>query len=94
MTEMLVRPDSVAMPIGTALKNVAKLNDLPPFVRLYQSGRKAVVVVHRKYSDQWRAALGAQAFVADTDNDGLTLWTSELFWFGACVQLVYGGRDA
>lgn len=85
----MVHPDNTAVPVGTALKNLAKVHDLPPFVKLFQSGQTALIVVHRKYADAWRAALGAGEFTPDTEGD-TTTWTAEAFWMGARVRVVYG----
>ena len=92
MTTIVVRPDALAVPIGSALKNLAKVHDLPPFVKLYQSSRTAVVVVHRKYAEQWRAALGAGSFTEDREG-GTSTWTAEVFWLGAQVRIVYGTHE-
>lgn len=86
---MTITRDEVTVPVGSALKNLAKLHDLPPFVKLYQSGRGAIVVVHRKYAEQWRTALGAGPFVPETEGD-TTTWTAEVFWMGTRVRVIYG----
>jgi hydrogenase maturation factor len=87
VSTVLVHPDAATIPVGSALKNLAKIHELPPFVKLFQSERTAVVVVPREYAEQWRAALGAGEFAEDTD--GLT-WTAVApVWFGACVKLVH-----
>jgi hypothetical protein len=67
-------------PVGTALKNLAKLHDLPPFDRLYSSGRRTVVSVTRLNACLWRAALSLPPF----DADGVT----EGFWMGSQVKLI------
>lgn len=87
MTDVLVHPDEATMPVASALKNLAKVHDLPPFVKLYQSQRTAVVVVHRKYAKQWQAAVGAGPFVGDG-----VLMMAEAFWMGAQVKIAYGAR--
>lgn len=92
MTTLMVNPDSVAMPVGSALKNLAKLHDLPPFVKLYQSDRAAVIVVHRKYAEAWRAALGAGRFIEDREG-GTSTWTAEVFWMGAQIRVTYGTHE-
>lgn len=85
----MVHPDSMDVPVSSALKNLAKLHDLPPFVKLFQSNRTALVVVHRKYAEQWRAALAGSEFTPDTEGD-TTTWESVAFWMGAKVRVVYG----
>lgn len=91
MSTVLVHPDAATMPVGSALKNLAKIHELAPFVKLYQSQRTAVVVVHRKYAEAWRAAIGAGQF--ELDDDGLTMTAKAPVWFGACVQIVYGVHE-
>lgn len=87
MTATVVHPDHTNTPVGSALKNLAKIHDLPPFVKLFQNARTAIIVVHRKYAEQWRAALVADDFTPDTE--GIT-WTATAFWMGARVQITYG----
>jgi len=89
MSTVTVAPDNAVIPVSSALKNLAKLHGLPPFVKLFQSNRTAIIIVHRKYSEQWRAALAAGEFTADTEGD-TTTWTAEAFWMGARVRVIYG----
>lgn len=82
MSTVTVTPDSHTMPIGTAIKNLAKIYDLPPFERVYQSGRTAIVAVSHEHAEAWRAALAAPPFAEDT---------ARVMFFGAMVQLVRHG---
>lgn len=76
----MVSDGTETVPVSTALKNLAKLHDLPPFERLYSSGRRTVVAVTKLDACLWRAALGLPPF----DADGIT----EGFWMGDQVKLV------
>ena len=68
------------VPALTALKNLAKLHNLPPFDRIYSSGRHTLVAVDCLVSDQWRAALALPPFDADGETEG--------FWMGSQIKLV------
>jgi hypothetical protein len=76
----MVSDGTETVPVGTALKNLAKLHDLPPFDRLYSSGRRTVLAVTKLDACLWRAALSLPPF----DADGIT----EGFWMGGLVKLV------
>lgn len=80
MTATLISDGTEAVPVGTALKNLAKLHHLPPFDRLYSSGRRTVIAVTKLDACLWRAALGLPPF----DADGIT----EGFWMGGQVKLI------
>lgn len=80
MTAVMVSDGTEAVPVCTALKNLAKLHSLPPFDRLYSSGRRTVIAVAKVDACLWRAALGLPPF----DVDGVT----EGFWMGGQVKLV------
>lgn len=81
-------PEADRCPIGSALKNLAKLEDLPPFTHLYQSNQTALVAVPEADAEGWRRALGAGPFLPDMAEHTIT-WRTEVFWFGAKVKLVY-----
>lgn len=76
----MVSDGTETVPSSTALKNLAKLHDLPPFDRLYASGRRTVVAVSKLDACLWRSALGLPPF----DANGVT----EGFWMGTQVKLV------
>ena len=76
----MVSDGTEAVPASTALKNLAKLHELPPFDRLYVSGRRTVLAVGKLDACLWRAALSLPPF----DADGIT----EGFWMGVQVRLV------
>ena len=92
MSAVTVHPDSATMPVSSALKNLAKVHDLPPFVKLFQSNRTAIVIVSRKHAEAWRAALAAGEFVPDTE-DSTTTWTATAFWLGEQIRVVYGTHE-
>lgn len=74
---------------GSLIKSLAKLHGLPPFVKLFQNDRTAIVIVHRKYAEQWRSSLGSSPFTPDTEGD-TTTWESVAHLDGMRVRLIYG----
>lgn len=67
-------------PVSSALKNLAKVHNLPPFDRMYVSNRVVVIATARLDGCLWRAALGLPPFDADGETEG--------FWMGDKVRLV------
>ena len=80
MPTAMISDGTETVPALTALKNLAKLHDLPPFDRIYSSGRRTVVSVDRLDACLWRAALGLPPFDAHGETEG--------FWMGSVVKLV------
>jgi hypothetical protein len=89
MTIEMVRPAYAdPAPITRALKGLAKVHDLPPFQRLYSSGRATVIVVSQAHAGDWRAAIGAGDFRPEI-GEAFTTWRADAFWLGVKVGVVY-----
>jgi hypothetical protein len=72
--------DEVSCPLRSALKNLAKLHDLPPFERMFLSGRIALVAAESEHVEQWRTALALPPLGDDGRSEG--------FWMGDRILLV------
>lgn len=89
MSIVSVHPaEAESVPVGSALKGLAKVHGLPPFTHLYQSNRTAIVAVEKIHADDWRRALGAGPFEAHAGINSVTHRT-EVFFFGSKVRLVW-----
>ena len=80
MPTAMISDGTETVPALTALKNLAKLHDLPPFDRIYSAGRRTVVSVDRLAAGLWRTALGLPPFDGNGETEG--------FWMGTQVKLV------
>lgn len=76
--------EEMSCPIGSALKRLAKIHGLPPFVKLYQINeegrRQAVVAAEDAAAEPWRRALALPPFGDSGETEGL--------WMGDLVKVV------
>lgn len=80
MSAVIVRPAYAdPTPLARALKGLAKVHALPPFLSLYGHGTAAAVLVDPDDAEAWRRALGAAPLV-----DG----SSVVFWLGVKVEII------